>query len=328
MNRMVFLVLLVFGLYLTSCNTPVLESSTPKRFYIASDFLQPKDAILFKDFSKKEKTRVVILNWTADSIEQHYAKFGYSSKFDAVLMKTTFAVNQFTTQKILHPIEANYLWQNKDFEAPNKEWITLGIDPYVIAGLKEKKVMHYNDLTWGNKWENKLTPEEMKAFNGAVVYQFGRKNLQNSIKWLKKLHQQIAPAQPMLVAQPDSLADSTALASFYLTRLSKINPKKEVFVYPSQIVRLGAFYDGINFGIARHSSKYITALHFIAFYTQPLNNQKLSKRLHVLPVENPHKQSPFDYQNNYPILFRGSPGEIAPIFRNLSKIEVRIYGGN
>ncbi|MCO5260306.1 MAG: hypothetical protein M9916_09200 [Crocinitomicaceae bacterium] len=312
MNKLVLLGIIFVVLLLNSCNTPSVESSKPKVVYIASDFLATKDSVLFKDFSKKEQIKVVILAMSADSIIQHYTTYKYNSKFDIVLLKTTFGMYNVSQIGALHPIPETHRWQDNNFVSPTNDWITLGIDPYIVTGLKEKKAFQYNDLTWGLKWKNNLSNDEMAAFRTSVMLQFGRKNFNKSLKWLKNVEHQTANEK------------DTLIASFELTRLSKLTAKQLDYVYPSQIVRLGAFYDGVNVGIVRHSSKFTTALNFLSFYTKSQNNQKICKRLNLLPVTHPHNVSPFAYQNNYPILFRCSPRKSVPMLRNLKKIEARL----
>lgn len=313
MNRFIGL---LFGLVLLlsyGCNSSILKSTKPKRIYIASNFLTRSDSTLFNDFSRKENIKVVILPMTVDSIKAHYKQYQYNSKFDLVLLKTTQGIDDLSKKKVLHPIVPSHQWENKNFVSPNSDWVTIGLDPYIVAGLKEIRAFQYNELTYGLKWNKTLEEDEMASFESSVMFQFGRNHLNKSVHWLKKLN-----------SQNTSPTDTSEHASFYLTRLSKVKEGKTNYVYPNQILKYGAFYDGIALGIVRHSSKYTAALSFIELYSSALYNQKLCGRLHLLPVIDPIGTSPYAYQNKYPILFRCSPQKAVSNFRDLKRIRTRI----
>lgn len=313
MNRFIGLLLGLVLLLSYSCNSSILKSTKPKRIYIASDFLTRSDSTLFNDFSREENIKVVILPLSVDSIVAHYKQYNYNSKFDLVLLKTTQGINILSKKEVLHPISSSHLWEDKGFVSPNLDWITIGLDPYVAAGLKEIRTFQYNEFTYGLKWRKVLEDDEMISFESSVMYQFGRSHLNKSVSWLKKITSQVA-----------SPTDTLEQAPFYLTRLSKLKEGKENYVYPNQIIKYGVFYDGISLGVIRHSAKYTAAMSFIQLYTKDLYNQKLCGRLHLLPVLNPEGKSPYAYQNKYPILFRCSPRKAVPNFRDLKRIQNRI----
>lgn len=313
MNRFIGLLFGLVLLLVYGCNSTILKSTKPKRIYIASDFLTRSDTTLFNDFRKKEQIKVVILPMSVDSIVAHYKQYKYNSKFDLVLLKTTQGLAILSKNNVLHPISESHLWENIGFVSPNSDWLSIGLDPYIATGLKERRAFQYNEFTYGLKWEKVLDDEEMTSFESSVMYQFGRNHLDKSVRWLKKLNSQIANPR-----------DTLEHAPFYLTRLSKVKEGKEIYVYPNQIMKYGAFYDGIGVGIIRHSTKYTAALSFIQLYTKSLYNQKLCGRLHLLPVMNPEGKSPYAYQNNYPMLFRCSPRNAVSNFRDLKRIQNRI----
>ncbi|MBX2950031.1 MAG: hypothetical protein KF704_12195 [Crocinitomicaceae bacterium] len=313
MNRMVFAVVALILLSLHGCNTPVVESKKPKRLYIASDFLTPADSILFKDFKKRERIKIVILPMSVDSIVAHYNEKKYNSTFDLVLMKSTYALDFLAKNNVLHTIEETHTWENKGFVAPQSDWMILGLDPYVITGAEKNRGFQYNELTYGKKWKNELNQKEMAAFQASVLFQFGRKNMNKSLTWLEKIEGQTATP-----------GDTVQTAPYVLSRLSHVQKDGKLFVYPNQSIKFGVFYDGVGVGIIRQASKYTAALSFISYYSNLVYNQKLCNRLHLLPVQNPNGMSSFSYQNDYPILFRCTPRDMVMQFRDLKRIRKRI----
>lgn len=303
-----------FLLSLFSCNTPAVSSKKPKRIVVASDFLQAEDSIFFEGFNRKEEIKIVILPMETDSIIAHYNEHRYNSKFDIVLMGSTYALNELSNNNMLHPISEEHLLKNRKFVSRNNDWMILGVDPYIVAGDSLEKDLQYNELTYGKKWRKKLTDEEMTAFQASVLFQFGRKNMNKSLAWLTKIESQA-------IQDSDSIQQ---IAPYSLTRLSLARTDNQPFVYPSQSSRFGAFYDGIGMGIVRHSSKYTAALAFIDHYSNIVYNQRLCNKLDILPINNPNGLSAFEYQNDYPVLFRCEPKEAASLFRDLKRIRKRI----
>lgn len=295
------------------CNAPVVTSKKSKQLYIASDFLYSEDSVFFANFKKKEEIKVVILPMSADSIISHYRQFRYNSKFDMVLIKSTYSMDLLSKANVLHPIPEKYIGDETGFVSPDSDWIILGIDPYVVGGQDFGRGFQYNELTYGKKWKKELNQEEMASFQASVLFQFGRKNLSKSLNWLEKIEYQSMDK-----------SDTLEVAPYFLSRLSKVKGTDNTYVYPNQTRKFGAFYDGIGAGVVRHSSKYTEALFFIEYYSNIVHNQKLCNKLNVLPVQNPKGLSSFPYQNEYPLLFRCTPEKAVPLFRDLKRIRSRI----
>lgn len=304
-----FFVLLSFW----GCNTPVVPSEKSKKLYIASDFLRSEDSVFFKNFKKKEGINVVILSMSADSIISHYKKFRYNSKFDMVLISSTYSLDLLSKAEVLHTIPEKYRWEETGFVSPDSDWIILGIDPYVVGGLDAGRGFQYNELTFGKRWKQQLNQDEMASFQTSVLFQFGRKNLSKSLNWLEKIENQSIHH-----------IDTVEVAPYFLSRLSKVKGTDSVYVYPNQTRKFGVFYDGVGAGIVRHGSKYTTSLVFVEYYLNIVHNQKLCNKLNILPVQNPKGLSAFSYQNEYPILFRCTPEKAVPLFRDLQRIRSRI----
>lgn len=314
MRVLLLLVNIVLLLSFTGCNTPVVKSTKPKKLYIASNFLTEEDSTFFQGFAKKEQLKIIILPMTVDSITAHYKHYKYNSHFDLVVVQSTHNIHKLSQNEVLHTIEEAYLTEDKKLISPKSDWVTLGIDPYVVGGLGERKDFQYNELTYGNKWKNELNTDEFTSFQTSVLFQFGHKNLKKSISWLQTIDSQTRKDSTMV-------QDSTFAPPHYLTLLSKIIPSGKPYVFPSQSEKFGAFYDVVTVGIVRHSSNYTTGLNFIKHYVDNLVfNQRLCTKLNILPVQNPKGHSSFEYQNEYPILFRCGPRDATKFIKSLKYV--------
>ncbi len=310
MRVFLFVVNLCLLLSISGCNTPAIKSSKPKIIYIASNFLNKSDTLIFQGFENKEKIKVVILPMTTDSILAHYNQYKYNSHFDLVIIQSTHNIDKLSQNEVLHTIEKAYLSEEKKFISTKSDWVTLGIDPYVVGGLGERKDFQYNELTYGNKWKNELNADEFTSFQTSVLFQFGHKNLKKSIAWLQTIDSQV-----------QTITDTAQVSPHYLTLLSKAITSKKSYVYPSQSEKFGAFYDAVTVGIVRHSSNYTAGLTFIKHYIDNLvYNQRLCDKLNILPVQNPKGHSSFEYQNNYPMLFRCGPRDATKFIESLKYI--------
>lgn len=303
------LILRFFG----SCTVNPVESKNPTHICIASDFLSPKDTVLFESFEQQNKIKVFIFSMHADSIQSYLKSNVYNSKFDVVILKSAFDVHQLSELNLLQPFIGEDKFFHLDSKFIAKDWIVLSIDPYVIVDDIQHKTFEYSNLTYNKKWRKQLDNRDMTVFKTAILEQYGRKNIQRSSSWLQKLDEQS-------IINRDS---TMHIASYSLTKLSKIDRSKQNFIYPNQQIKTGVFYDGISAGIVRHNSKYISAKQFLDFLVIPYNNQVISNKWNTLPIENPLSHSSFAYQNNYPILYRSSPIKLSKQLRNLKRIEYK-----
>jgi len=303
-------------LLLFACNSTNVPSKTPKKLVLASDFLERKDSTLFKGFKTKTGIRIVIVPMTVDSILKHQEAFGYNSKIDMVLMKSLYGINQLAEKKQLHPFDSYEEMQVKEYRSIDNDWVAFGIDPYVIAGVADNQEFQYNELTYGERWEKHLIPTELKSFQAAVLYQFGRNNREKSLKWLEKLD-----------SQSTTLNDSLTKASYYLTKLSDAIATKKSYCYPNQSKKFGVFYDAVSFGIIRHGSNAMFANEFANYHLNLVHSQVLCNQLNILPTIDPKGNSSYDYQNKYPLLFRCTPSETVLQFRDLQRLQTRLEQG-
>lgn len=303
---------------LASCNTPEAPTRNFKRLTIASDFLTPADTIAFSGFKKSHHIRIIIKNMSYDSILAHFQNRGYNTEFDMVFMSNLYDLDQLSKSNVLHRINDRDLVENPTFFSWDKQWMILGIDPYVITDLNEMRDFQYSELSHGRKWTTDLTPKEMATFKASIFSQYG-KTKEKTTRWITKMESQIIELNDS-IKQNDSLFQQP----FRLTRLSHIDLEKDTYIFPSQSQKFGAFADGVGVGIIRHASKYSLGIEFMNYYKNAIFNQNLCNQLQLLPTSNPNRTSKYVYQNNYPILYRVNLNEIALLFGQFETMQQKI----
>ena len=306
--------LFIFCLLFTlgSCSIPEVKTSKKSYLVLASDFLYAKDSSLFANFEKQSNIKVKIKHLSADSILSHYKLNTYNSKFDGVLMYSSYTLNRFSKAKLLHPLPNRITDIPNGAKSPKDDWFVFGIDPYVFDfGKNEISANTYNELTTNLKWKPTLTKDESAAFFASVIHQFGRSNLPKSMNWLRSMQDHSV--------WTTNVNDTVQSANFTLSRHSKVYNKKTNFIIPNQ-GRLGAFYDGIGIAIVKHSAKYTEISVLMNYLLNPHFNQAITGKLFVFPYENPKSRSDFKFQNDYPTFFRCAPKEAAEEYRDMERI--------
>jgi ABC-type thiamine transport system substrate-binding protein len=319
MRNRLFLLVVALLLVVTSCNHQPIATQKVTQLSVASDFLTEKDSILFKGFQSYKGVKVHIVPMSADSIVDLHKRQPYNLPFDVVILQSSYDMHHLSSNKVFHELPSSVYWENASFIAPNKDWEALAIDPFVIAGINSPKDVQYSELTFGNRWENAVRPINYKAFQASILFQFGKENTKKSQAFMEKL-----ASQSSVVKDTSMIADSIRPKNWKLLQLSDALLTKQIFRYPSQSQKFGAFYDVIGIGIVSHSSIYSTAESFIQFLKNSTRNQWLCNNWKVLPVIKPSKPSPYEYQNNYPMLFRGGPKQIVSHFKAVDSIVIKM----
>ena len=311
--RIIFIVLFSISL-LSSCSIPEVQESKKGSLIIASDFLSSKDSTVFRNFEKSTKINVYIKHLSTDSIIKHLKHFGYNSKFDGVLLFSSYSMNRLSNLDFLNDLPAQFSEQPIALRSPKNDWICVGFDPYVIDfGDSTTEKISYNELTYEKRWKTELSKEQSAAFYASVLHQFGRKQLAKSMTWL----------QAMKNHELSSQNDSLSIANFTLNRHSIAKTKKSNFIIPNQ-EKIGVFYDGIGIGIITHSRKYTELERLINYLMIRHNNQEIMAKLNLFPAENPDNRSAHGYQNEYPKLFRCSPNKCVREYRDLERVLMKL----
>jgi hypothetical protein len=174
-----FLLHLFLGLVLVACKIEEAKPEISKKLVLASDFLEAKDTVLFKRFSKKTGIRLKILNLNAGQIAQKLKKEGYNSSIDLVFVKSLNSVKILDKTKF-QKIEENFLREKtpslKAFK--NATWLVAGLDPFVFlydpnfyTGKK-----NYRDLSKNFTWASPQSIEELAVLGAHNTILFKKKD--------------------------------------------------------------------------------------------------------------------------------------------------------
>ena len=161
-----FLLPLFLGLVLVACKIEEAKPEISKKLVLASDFLEAKDTVLFKRFSKKTGIRLKILNLNASQIAQKLKKEGYNSSIDLVFVKSLNSVKTLDKTKF-QKLDANFLREKtpslKSFK--NATWLVAGLDPYVFSYIPDstKTAKTYSALSTNFTWASPQSKDEFSV---------------------------------------------------------------------------------------------------------------------------------------------------------------------
>jgi hypothetical protein len=317
MSNFTTISIISFVLVLASCS--IDEATAPEKgcLIIASDFLETKDSSLFKNFSELKKIKITIKHLTTDSILSHFKKFNYTTKFDAVLLKSSYSLHQLSNAGVLHELPQKVHIETKiDLKnvSSKNNWLAIGYDPYVLDfGDSLAVSMNYSELIKTKKWNPVLEKNEVIPFYSSLIEFYGRKKRNKAFEFISEMD----------VYRKWSKKDSLKLALYTLNKFSISHKTINQYSFPNQNGS-GVFYDCIGFGIISHSSHFIECTTLINYLVRQQNNQAFTGNISVFPLINPNGRADYSYQNNYPKLANCPPREVAKQFRNVHRILKKI----
>lgn len=299
---------------LISCQIETASNPRKITLRIASTFLKETDSTLFESFATKEKIAIQIIPLTLDSILEDLKVDPFNNSFDMVLLNSSFELNSLSKRNLLQQIPELFRDYNPQYKSFKNDWLTLGIDPYILcAGDSNQVISTYNDLIYGNQWKQHLDLDDRAAFYASILHQFGKGNRSKAINWINKMKEKTDL----------TVSDSITFSTYYLDKHSHTKKSKCKIVIPHQN-KNGTFYDIIGVAIPKQSEAYSTILSLVEFYHHPTHNQRLNAKLNTFPIENPDNLSEFEYQNQYPLLFRCSPLKATQQYNDLVKINKKL----
>lgn len=301
--------IILFG----SCS--IDEVVTPEKGYlvIASDFLEAKDSVLFRNFSEQKKVVVKIKHLSTDSILSHYKQFKYNSQFDAVLLKSSYNLYRLSNAGLLNKLPAKIDVHARNINKKNT-WLAIGFDPYVLDFEDSLAVdMNYSALTERKKWKPILTNNELIPFYATVIEVYGRNKMNQASDFISKMSD----------LQQINKKDTLKVALYSLNMFSNSHKIRNQYSFPNQTTT-GAYYDCVGFGILSHSKKYIESTLLINYIVRQHNNQGIAGKMHIFPLMDPNGRADFEYQNAYPKLSTESPINTAIHIRNVQRILKKI----
>ncbi|NBP75058.1 MAG: hypothetical protein EBU61_03365, partial [Crocinitomicaceae bacterium] len=240
---------------------------------LASDFLEAKDTVLFKRFSKKTGIRLKILNLNASQIAQKLKKEGYNSSIDLVFVKSLNSVKILDKTKF-QELDANFLREKtpslKAFK--NATWLVAGLDPFVFSYIPDttKTAKNYSDLSTNFTW---ASPQSSEQFSVLLAHRGSHSK--KDAKWKKGFIQNNVTFN----SENDSLQNRQFLVikhSFF-TKNKELSKQREVF-FPDK-----TYADRWCFAVVDQAINYGNVEAFLMYYSSLSESTYFIKKTGVFP---------------------------------------------
>jgi ABC-type Fe3+ transport system substrate-binding protein len=268
-----FLLPLFLGLVLVACKIEEAKPEISKKLVLASDFLEAKDTVLFKRFSKKTGIRLKILNLNASQIAQKLKKEGYNSSIDLVFVKSLNSVKILDKTKF-QELDANFLREKtpslKAFK--NATWLVAGLDPFVFSYIPDstKTAKNYSDLSTNFTW---ASPQSSEQFSVLLAHRGSHSK--KDAKWKKGFIQNNVTFN----SENDSLQNRQFLVikhSFF-TKNKELSKQREVF-FPDK-----TYADRWCFAVVDQAINYGNVEAFLMYYSSLSESTYFIKKTGVFP---------------------------------------------
>ena len=274
-----FLLPLFLGLVLVACKIEEAKPEISKKLVLASDFLEAKDTVLFKRFSKKTGIRLKILNLNASQIAKKLKKEGYNSSIDLVFVKSLNSVKILDKTKFQN-LDANFLREKtpslKAFK--NATWLVAGLDPYVFSYIPDstKTAKTYSALSTNFTWASPQSKDEF-----SVLLAHRGSHSKKDAKWKKGFIQNNVAFN----SENDSVQNLQFLVikhSFFIKNKSLSQNKKRVLLFPKE-KKTACYADRWCFAVVDQAKNYESAETFLVYYSSLSESTYFIKKTGVFP---------------------------------------------
>ncbi len=281
------LVLTALSLIISGCYVENASSEKNKTLVIASDYLNEEDTLMFSDFAKKKKIRIIIKHIDASSLVGEIQGNKYGHGIDLVMIKSLYNVYNLSRTDLFHSI--NHVKEEfRDlarFMSTEYKYIGIGIDPYVCVSNPDTTVVirTYNDLK-NTRFVNTLAEDElipmlaplMSKFNKVKSYEWAESVLKNELL-IKDLNANNAKSAPVVLTTFENYSSNFKGDSIFskCTDLSFPNSSSS-----------GTFYNMRTVCIASQAQHFSAATSFLNFYLSPSNNRHINEKLNTMSVTN------------------------------------------
>lgn len=287
----VFIVLIFLGV-LTSCSIESAKPKAKRELIIASDYLTPKDTVLFSKFIQSNKVELSISNMTTDKIIGHIRNMESNSGIDLIMVKSLYDVSRLDKRELLQNINfgEEIPMEAQAYSSWKYNYIGIGIDPYIIAFNLDanNNTKMYNDLT-NHMYINGIDEEHFPPLLAPVLKKL---NKAKGNKWIKDYLENSVN----LPRKTDSLRNDTTYRDLpMITTLSFFKEKKDsMFVLKNRSYLLpnerstGTFYNVRSIAFVDQAQNYTIAKEFLQFYLEDENNIELNKKLNTYSFYSNH----------------------------------------
>lgn len=262
-----FLPIILFIALISSCQNSSLKKVKVDQLdvIIINDGNQIGE--FWKHFESNTKIRVHAQTMHLDSFIKKASKEGYNLNADVIYMPNVRTLATLHSQNLLQSIP-NLKYVEVTDEQPTKDWIVLGLNPYITSG--DKALNSYSDLKSNGTWQSILTESELKSF-----YHFAKLHFKDDKKF----------GEWKTVMEEKRTEKTTTYDSIYrpvqtLTLYNKENKNPQL----TNLQGAGMFYDFSTVGIYPHAKNYMAAKKFVEWMIKPAHAAKISEALHLVPT--------------------------------------------
>ncbi len=254
-------------LLLIACDVPRASKEKHPTIVIATDQLTAKDSLFFAAFENEKKVTIELKQISTDSLIQLYKQDPFGLEIDVVLIHHLYDMRRIRNVKMLEPLKGNFPEEAQVLE--NKEFIKIGIDPFICVSKPNTTINVYEDLN--------STPYFMHLQHKSKTHFFApyeeRMHRSKTFERMSNLKENEVPMKPWYV---DS---SQAILTTYSTYKSR-EPEDSIWNkysnvhYPNSATS-GVFHDVLSAGIIRQSSNYLLSLELLEWMTESNTNKQL-----------------------------------------------------
>ena len=273
-----FLLLLLFS----GCRLEDADSKNTTELIIASDFLKPKDTVLFQTFSEVNHIHVKIKFLPTDSIKNSLHKDGFNSNFDLIFVKSLQSVKDLKSITF-HHLSKNTIKESLfNFRAfQNNSWFAIGTDPYVFSTVPDTLEVptSYRDLSQKFNYSS-INPSENAVLLAHVKYLTKKKPSYYSM-WKKSFEGNYVPFN----AGSDSLPSKQFLLlkwSHYIENpIIKKNKKRTI----NYLLNNSALYaDRKCIAVVLQAKNFKNACLFLSFLNSKNKSSYFYEKMGALPI--------------------------------------------
>ncbi|GAB5416503.1 MAG: hypothetical protein Crog4KO_09110 [Crocinitomicaceae bacterium] len=266
----------VLVLLLIACDVPSASKEKNPTLVIASDNLTAKDSLFFAEFQKEKKVTIELKQMSTDSLIQLFKKDPYGLGIDIVLIHHLYDMRRIRNTQMLEPLRGTF---PEEAQIPeNREFIKIGIDPFICASKPNIAINVYEDLN--------NTPHFMQLQHKSKAHFFApyEERLHRS-KTFERMSNLKESEVPMKAWYIDS---SQAILTTYSTYKNRA-PEDSIWnvfsklQYPNSATS-GVFHDVLSAGVVRQSSNYLLSIELLEWMTKFQTNKKLVRNRGYAPL--------------------------------------------
>ena len=302
------LIYLFLILNLSSCVLEKVKIAPKQKVIIYSDCLNESQIDLFKQFTKKEHVKVVIINLPTDTIIKRIADQKFNTKADVILLKSLVGTNLAAKKKLFQSWKS---WKmdelvQKNYKSKNNTWFAIGVDPYVfIAKNDTLATMHtIGDLLYPiniDKWSSNL--ETTSDLTPLIAPILKKKTKMGAKDWfsdfIRNQHSQNIESDENGIPIMTTNVLLTNYTSYI--KMSERNDSSDLqlqLIFTNQNKR-GAFFNAHCIGIVKQARNFNNAKLLVEYITSAETNEKLNNYWKTFPISLHTRIHPFAYQNTY-----------------------------